>query len=235
MPAETTVCEPYSALAEVYDGVMHDVPYADWFAFIERHWQLPGLLLDLFSGTGAIAGIATGKGFTAIGLDQSHAMLKRAIGLRVQATALALPFKAGIASACTATNCSINHLDSVAHLHAFLAECRRVLRRGGLLALDYCPIERARLLSQRRFEAPGAAVFYHEFDTEKFLLTSRVTVTSRSSHLRNEIHRQRIYTREQIADCAAAAGFAKLTFTPNYGLPVAVGVAPIVTLLAQAA
>ena len=235
MPAETLDCEPYSALAAVYDGVMHDVPYADWFSFIQHHLQAPGLLIDLFSGTGAIARVATDRGFTAISVDQSHAMLRRAGGLRVQATAIALPLATGIASACTATNCSINHLQSVSDLDDFLAECRRVLNVGGLLAIDFCPVERAWALNRRRFEAPGAAVFFHEFEAERYLLTSRVTVLSESSAPRSEIHRQRIFTQAEIAQAVAAAGFAHATFTANYGLPVPVGVAPIITLTAQAA
>lgn len=235
MPADSLACEPYSALSAVYDGVMHDVPYADWFAFIQQHIQIPGLLIDLFSGTGAIARVAAERGFTAISLDQSHAMLRRAAGLRVQATAVALPLATGIASACTATNCSINHLQSLSDLSDFLAECRRVLNVGGLLAIDFCPVERAWALNRRRFEAPGAAVFFHEFEAERYLLTSRVTVLSESSAPRTEIHHQRIFTQTEIAEAVTAAGFTDATFTANYGLPVPVGVAPIVTLVAQAA
>ncbi|GAB4426535.1 MAG: hypothetical protein OHK0011_08090 [Turneriella sp.] len=235
MPADTLACEPYSALSAVYDGVMHNVPYTDWFSFIQQHWQTPGLLIDLFGGTGAIAKVAARRGFTAVSLDQSHAMLRRAAGLRVQATAVALPLASCIASACTATNCSINHLQSLSDLHNFLAECRRVLKTGGLLAIDFCPVERAWALNRRRFKAPGAAAFFHEFEAERYLLTSHVTVLSKSSAPRTEIHRQRIFTQKEIADSVAAAGFANATFTANYGLPVPVGIAPVVTLTAHAA
>jgi ubiquinone/menaquinone biosynthesis C-methylase UbiE len=234
LPADTPTCEPYSALAAVYDGVMQAVPYADWFAFIQQHLQIPGLLIDLFGGTGAIAKVAAQRGITAISLDQSQAMLRRAPGLRVQASAVALPLATGIASACTAANCSINHLGSVDLLHNFLFECRRVLKPNGLLVIDFCPVERAWALNRRTFEAPGAAVFYHEYAAERYLLTSRVTVLSESSAPSTEIHRQRIFTQTELADSVAAAGFAHATFTPNYGLPVPVGVAPIVTLVALA-
>ncbi|HMV35141.1 MAG TPA: class I SAM-dependent methyltransferase [Turneriella sp.] len=214
---------------------MRDVPYAAWFAFVRQHWQQPGMLLDLFSGTGAMASIARQHGIRAISLDQGFAMLRNGAGMRVQANALELPFASGIAAACTATNCSINYLLSLDKIHELFAECRRVLRPGGLLAIDFCPVERAWALNRRRFEAPGAAVFFHEFEAERYLLTSRVTVLSESSAPRSEIHRQRIFTQAEIAQAVAAAGFTHASFTANYGLPVPVGVAPIVTLTAQAA
>lgn len=214
---------------------MNGVPYAAWFSYVRRHWPTPGLLLDIFSGTGAMARLASDAGIPAVCLDQSRAMLRFAGGLRVQAIAGALPFGPSVASACTATNCSINYLLSPGALKTFLAECRRVLKPAGLLVLDFCPKERAWALHGRSFEAPGAAVFFHEFEAERYLLTSRVTVLKESSAPRSEIHRQRIFTQAEIAEAVAAAGFAHATFTANYGLPVPVGVAPIVTLVAQAA
>jgi SAM-dependent methyltransferase len=235
LQAEPLAREPYSALAAVYDRVMHGVPYADWFSYIRQHWQSPGLLIDLFSGTGIVARTAAAFGFTAISLDQSYAMLCRASGFRAQANALQLPIATGIAAACTATNCSINYLLSLGELNEFFAECHRVLRPGGLLALDFCPPERAWTMHKQKFEAPSTVVFYHEFDAERYLLTSRVTVLRESSAARSEIHHQRIFTQAEIADSVAAAGFANATFTPNYGLPVPVGVSPIMTLTARAA
>lgn len=214
---------------------MRDVPYAAWFAFVRQHWQQPGMLLDLFSGTGAMASIARQHGIRAISLDQGFAMLRNGAGMRVQANALELPFASGIAAACTATNCSINYLLSLDKIHELFAECRRVLRPGGLLVLDYCPAERAWALHQRRFEAPDAAVFFHNYDAEKDLLTSQVTVLGENSATGTEIHQQRIFSPEQIAERLAATGFRQATFTPNYGLPVPVGVSPIMTLVAQAA
>jgi ubiquinone/menaquinone biosynthesis C-methylase UbiE len=214
--------------------MMRDVPYAAWFAFIRQHWQHPGLLLDLFSGTGKIARTAAAQGFRAISLDYSFAMLHKGIGLRVQANALELPFATGIASALAATNCSINYLQSLDELKGFFSECRRVLCFEGLIVMDYCPEERAWQLHNRRVGSPGAAVFFHEFDRRQCQLTSRVTVQSDSSHKVTEIHKQRIFSQHEIAESLKSAAFTHLKFTPNYGLPVSGGVSPIMTVAAYA-
>lgn len=213
---------------------MCDIPYADWFAYIEQLGIVPGLLIDVFSGTGALAKIAHARGFRAISLDLSHAMLRCNPGPRVQALAEALPLASGVASVCTATNCSINYLLSYQALRNFFAECRRVLITGGLLALDFCPAERAWALHNRRFKAAGLAVFFHSYDPRKALLESQVVVGT-FPHSVMEIHRQRIFTHEEITQGLTAAGFAGAVFVPNYGLPVIEGVAPIMTLSARAA
>ncbi len=234
MPETLISAPPYSALAEVYEEVMRGVPYAAWFSFIRQHWHDRGLLVDLFGGTGVMASIAAQHGLNAISLDLSSAMLRKSAGIRVKANALQLPLASGIASACTATNCSINYLSSLDELHSLFSECRRILKSGGLLVLDYCPIERAWALHQRRLEASGAAAFFHNYDAEQHLLTSQVTLQGENSAIVTEIHRQRIFSQEELAEKLEATGFCQVTFTPNYGLPVPVGVSPIMTLLARA-
>lgn len=212
---------------------MRDMPYAAWFAFIERAGIPPGIVLDLFSGTGGIAKIARARGFKTIGLDVNRAMLKQSLGVRLQACAQELPFARGIASACIAANCSINYLLSYHALCVFLAECRRVLVEGGLLALDFCPVERAWALHNRYFKAAGLAVFFHSYNPQKALLESRVAVGALPQPVM-EIHSQRIFAHDEIAQSLTAAGFAEPVFTPNYGLGIPTGVAPIITLTARA-
>ena len=48
----------YTALAQVYDALTDDVPYAQWVAFAQRAFEQygrqPHLVLDLACGTGSL-------------------------------------------------------------------------------------------------------------------------------------------------------------------------------------
>ena len=70
---------PYSALAEVYDAIMQDVPYDLWCDFVlvelaSRGWS-GRRLLDLGCGTGLASEPYRRRGFEVLGVDPSAAMI----------------------------------------------------------------------------------------------------------------------------------------------------------------
>lgn len=143
----------YDGIAAGYDASRFGNSYGRYLDAQERailqRWlpAVPGArVLDLACGTGRLLD------FASVGVDTSAAMLgqarARAPGRTlIQATATALPFED-------------DSLDAVFSLHFFmhlsramqaqvLAECRRVLRPGGVLVFDVPSATRRRLLRQR--------------------------------------------------------------------------------------
>ena len=138
----------------------------------------PGaLLLDLGGGTGNYAAAARMRGYTPVVVDASPEMLTRAATkglITVRADVTCLPIATGSVDAAM----FISMLHQVDDWRTALAEARRVLRRGGRLALmtytrenveeswvlDYFPSMRERLLRVHQTvdelvaELPGAEV-----------------------------------------------------------------------------
>jgi ubiquinone/menaquinone biosynthesis C-methylase UbiE len=96
------------------------------------------LLVDVGSGAGKFSVFAFERGFNVVAVDLSLQGLKRLRFLCrgidcVLADARALPFKSQVASAVT----MIEVLDYVPELNAVLAECKRILRLGGVLCFSF--------------------------------------------------------------------------------------------------
>jgi len=73
---------PYSALADVYDEIMQDVPYDAWCGFVcnelaQRGWT-GRRVLDLGCGTGRAGEPYRERGFEVVGVDPSAAMVRAA-------------------------------------------------------------------------------------------------------------------------------------------------------------
>ena len=69
----------YTALAQVYDALTDDVPYAQWVAFaqgaFEQYGRQPHLVLDLACGTGSLTKLLGQAGYEMIAADLSPEML----------------------------------------------------------------------------------------------------------------------------------------------------------------
>ncbi len=109
-------------------------------------------VLDLGCGKGRFAAHLIALGAEVVGLDVSAGMLGEASGLdRVRASASRLPFGPGVFDAVVAVEV-IEHVGSV---DATLAEARRVLKPGGVLAIVD---KNAAALDARRPWLPAALV-----------------------------------------------------------------------------
>ncbi len=74
--------EIYSALSEMYDDFMRNIPYKGWAAFIRDKLVSAGiekgLVLDLGCGSGTLTMLLSDMGYDMIGVDNSHGMLNLA-------------------------------------------------------------------------------------------------------------------------------------------------------------
>ncbi len=81
-PSEAPVRPPYSALADVYDEIMQDVPYDAWCGFVRNRLVQCGWsgrrVLDLGCGTGRAGEPYRDLGFEVVGVDPSEAMIRAA-------------------------------------------------------------------------------------------------------------------------------------------------------------
>lgn len=210
---------------------MRDIPYRAWFHFICQQIPHPGTWLDLFAGTAEFAHIANGA-IRVISIDRSVAMLAQACGEKIAADAKAVPLASHSAVVTSATNCSINYLADHEALCAFFSECHRLLKPQGILVFDYCPIRRAQSLQGQKFTALGGRLIL-EYRYHGNMLDTTVQCVRTSGQAKSELHRQRIFSDQEMIDCLKDKGFTINQILTNYGLPPDGGLPPIKTVVAQ--
>ncbi len=80
--------EAYDRFAEVYDELMDQTPYDEWYRFLNSKWKEyrieNGLLLDLGCGTGSMTERFASQGYDMIGIDLSMEMLQKANEKKVE-------------------------------------------------------------------------------------------------------------------------------------------------------
>lgn len=96
--------------------------------------DLPCPLADLGAGTGLLARLT---GLPVVAIDLSREMLARASGPRLQADMARLP----LSDACLGAAFAVTSIIDFADPRPILAECRRVLRPGGWLALSILKVD----------------------------------------------------------------------------------------------
>lgn len=71
--------EAYSDFASVYDQLMDNIPYEDWFLYLQslltEHGIDSGIVAELGCGTGTITELMSDAGYDMIGIDNSSSML----------------------------------------------------------------------------------------------------------------------------------------------------------------
>jgi SAM-dependent methyltransferase len=135
---------PFTALADVYDAIMQDVPYDAWCEFVLREVGRRGWrgrrLLDVGCGTGNATAPMVERGFEVVALDASAAMADRARSKCPRAQVLvadvrdfSLPVPVDLAYAVFD---ALNNLVDDGDLLRALAAVHAQLVPGGWLAFD---------------------------------------------------------------------------------------------------
>lgn len=217
----------YGKFANVYDYVMNEIPYDDWyeklFEYLQQHGKEKGRICDLGCGTGIMTEKFAKAGYEMLGVDSSVDMLAQAyqrkeknnssvIYLHQDMCNLELdePVDAFI-SVCD----SINYLLQEEELNALFCGVKRYLKSGGYFIFDlktvYC--YRNVIGNQTWVEQDDNVsyiwenYFYEDQDINEYMLTIFKKQQSGELYERfEETHYQRAYSVDTLRQLLEEAG-----------------------------
>ncbi len=214
------VAPPFTAMADVYDAIMQDVPYARWIDFAlrgaaARGW-VAGRVVDLGCGTGNGIVELERRGLEVVGVDASPSMLAVARG-KVAAELLrgdmcSMPLPGPFALALTLFD-TVNNLLEDDDLPALARHVRAHLLPGGGWVFDAnTTVGLASLWEGDVAEGWAGEVHYrwhHVWDAA----TRRASVEAwceGPAGAFTELHRERPYDPDELRRVLRAAGFERV-------------------------
>lgn len=221
--------EIYGGFAAVYDLFMDEIPYQEWFSYIQgllREYGITeGIVVDLACGTGEMTRRLADAGYEMIGIDLSEEMLEIArekcgqnvLLLHQDMRELNLY---GSAAAMVCVCDGMNYLCSQEDLEETFHRVSLFLDRGGLFLFDmkteyfYREVLGNRTLADNREDASYIwENVYHEADKiNEYLLTIYQLIDQKRDLFArtDELHRQRAYCTEFVKECLERQGLACL-------------------------
>lgn len=218
----------YDGFASVYDHLMVDTPYDEWYEFllkVYKKYNLKGKdILDLACGTGAMSLRLSKSGYKVLGVDLSQTMLEIAqknaykdhVKARfIQQDMLNLElFHAydSIISYCDGFNYILNEED----LEKIFKKVYHYLKDDGLFVFDISSdYKLSQVLANNVFTESDEAPYIWEnyYDPEEKILEFDLTLfVAEGDHYKryDEVHRQRAYTVNQVVDLMQKSGLQAL-------------------------
>ncbi|MCW4029637.1 MAG: class I SAM-dependent methyltransferase [Candidatus Bathyarchaeota archaeon] len=197
-------------------------------SFLKTHLPSGGYVLDLACGTGRHMTPLMKAGFGLVGLDVSGKLLRlakqRDKSVQVVCGDLRyLPFKKDTFGAAVSMDTSIGYLPSVKDDVGVLVEAHRVLKEGGVLAVDV--FNKSHLTAKYKGKpAATKRLQYPNFTLEQTRTVSEDgvwlcdlwTVQGKTGEARTFEHRVRLYEQEALKMLLVAARFGSQQFFGNY-------------------
>lgn len=218
--------EIYGGFAAVYDLFMDEIPYDEWFLYLQgmlREYHVEdGIVVDLACGTGEMTMRLQDAGYDMIGVDISEEMLELArekcgaevLLLHQDMRELELY---GTAKAMVCVCDGMNYLCKKEELEQVFQRVSMFLDKDGVLIFDmktdyfYREVLGNRTLTDNREDASyiWENVYHEQEKVNEYLLTVyRLADAQRDLFARtDELHRQRAYTPELVRSCLAKQGF----------------------------
>ncbi len=227
----------FGPVAPYYDALMSGVPYRFWVDYLERLWALhdrtPRTVLDLACGTGTVSRLLASRGYAPTGVDLSGGMLDVA-RRRAAEAGLPLTFHQQDAAELDlgdarfdAIIClfdSLNYILELDRLQSAFARVCAHLQPGGTFIFDvnteYALAEGMFNQSCMRLSEPLRYRWRSRYNAETRLCTVRMDFSYdpgtgvRESFL--EVHRQRAYGKDELAEWLRASGFGEVTVYDAY-------------------
>ena len=220
----------YGHLAFVYDRLMQDAPYDDWFRWTEAMWRVtgktPGSLLDLACGTGRLTWKFARAGYRVTGVDLSAEMLTVAESKRMerQGEARAITWlqqdmrELLLPERVDAVVCfcdSLNYLLDEDDWRKTFRAVSQSLHSAGLFLFDiHSQYKLQRLLGDETFawEEDGVyCVWHNRFDEQEWSVEEDLTLFVEQANgyyeRFDERHRQRTFPVETVNAWLGEAGF----------------------------
>ena len=218
----------YDFLAGCYDNLTYDVDYAAWADYIERHFARCGLpgktVLDLACGTGSLTRELALRGYEMIGVDLSAEMLAEAAEKNRDVGPIPPMFLCqsmdkldlyGTIDACVCCLDSVNYVTNPKKLQKAFGRVHLFLMPGGLFLFDVNTPEKLQAMDGQVFldeTEDTYCVWRGEFSRRSgicsyfmdiFRLDERTGLWTRGE----ELHQERAYSLEELADMLRQAGF----------------------------
>lgn len=223
----------YESFAGVYDELMDQVPYEEWWdrirSVLAAYGITSGLALDLGCGTGKMLRLMAGAGFDMIGIDQSVDMLEVA---RDQSPEGCLYLNQdmrefelyGTVRAIVSVCDSINYITDPRDLVQTFKLVNNYLDPGGIFIFDVNTEYKYRygigdtVIAEDREDV--SFIWYNEYDEEDHIneISLRVFVREQGGLFRKfeEDHLQRGYTMEEVIEALHESGLEYLASYDGY-------------------
>lgn len=228
---------PYSAFAQAYDKMMHDVDRDAWIEYLDGFLKENGshTVMDCACGTGANAIRLYKLGYHVTGNDASPEMLIEARSNAFKNGAKGIIFicedmrKLKIHKQIDAIVCvcdGVNYLTSVNDLNSFFTHAAQCLKPGGILLFDVSsPYKFRRILATNTFTEETddyAYIWKNNYDPASRLCEMTLTGFVKQGALYDrftESHLQRAHSIDELRTALKAAGFTGIhtydAFTRN--------------------
>ena len=229
--------EIYSALSEIYDDFMRNIPYRGWADFIKERLVSAGidkgLVLDLGCGSGTLTMLLSDMGYDMIGVDNSAGMLSLAMEKKGERDILYLDqdirgFELyGTVRAVVAACDTLNYITEPEDLKKVFALVNNYLESDGLFIFDlHTGYYYEKVLADRVFaqtEDSGAYIWENSFDKESLLNTYNVTMFIKSHsedsdlyERYEELHLEKCYRTEEIKALLSEEGLELVSVFDGY-------------------
>ena len=226
----------YETFASVYDIFMEQVDYDQWLSHIHAVWEKYGInpktILDLGCGTGSVLLLLAKEGFSMIGVDLSPEMLTEADhkamaeGLSVRLACQDMTeLELGEQADCILSLCDcMNYLIADGQLEDAFRCIAAHMKQESIFLFDMNTEYKFReVLGQNVFgsaEETAAYIWENDYDEEEkineYYVSFFIEQENGLYERVEEVHYERAYTTEEIANALQAAGMELLEVTDGY-------------------
>lgn len=217
----------YKGFANVYDHMMENIPYEEWFSklklYLKEHGLTDGRICELGCGTGIMTEKFAKAGYQMIGLDKSVDMLALAKQKQEETKSDILYLNQDMTEmeldkpvdACISVCDSMNYLLQEEEMSALFERVKKYLTPGGLFIFDLKTVYCYRnVIGNQTWVEQDEEVsyiwenfFYEDQDINEYMLTIfRKQPDSGLYERMEEAHYQRAYSPERLKSLLAEAG-----------------------------
>ncbi|GIV09122.1 MAG: methyltransferase [Fimbriimonadales bacterium] len=233
----SSVSEPFSAVAPYYDLLMQSIPYLWWMHYVETlldYFDRPARkVLDLCCGTGNLSELWAMNGYEVVGVDRSPAMITQA-KLKAQQNRSGVRYLVQDAAELNLDETfdlivslfdSLNNITEPTRLAQAMRRAYQHLNPEGVFLFDlnteYAFVRKFFDQTQLDVNAPLRYRWRSLYDRQTRLCTVHMEFWIRegdTEHYFTEVHTQRAYAEQEVREMLYAGGFPEVHVFDAYTL-----------------